>query len=67
MFKEQTKNELLSIYKSNEKIDDEITNIKIALHTLEKSGKDKKEIEKQLENVGIEFYKFKIQVIDSLK
>ena len=67
MFKEQTKNELLSIYKSNEKIDNEITNIKIALHTLEKLGKDTKEIEKQLENVGIEFYKFKIQIIDSLK
>ena len=67
MFKEQTKNELLSIYKSNEKIDDEITNIKIALHTLEKLGKDTKEIEKQLENVGIEFYKFKIKVLDNLK
>lgn len=67
MFKEQQKNELLSIYKSNEKIDDEITNIKIALHTLEKLGKDTKEIEKQLENVGIEFYKFKIKVLDNLK
>ena len=67
MFKEQQKNELLSIYKSNEKIDNEITNIKIALHTLEKLGKDTKEIEKQLENVGIEFYKFKIKVLDNLK
>lgn len=67
MFKEQTKNELLSIYKSNEKIDNEITNIKIALHTLEKLGKDTKEIEKQLDNVGIEFYKFKIKVLDNLK
>lgn len=67
MFKEQTKNELLSIYKSNEKIDNEITNIKIALHTLEKLGKDTKEIEKQLENIGIEFYKFKIKVLDNLR
>ena len=50
------------IFKSENLIDNELVNIKIALHDLEKLGFDTTELEKQLENVGIEFYKFKIEI-----
>lgn len=35
----------------------ELVNIKIAIHNLEKLGLDTKDLEKLLDNVGIEFYK----------
>lgn len=59
MFKNEIKNAKMQIFKSEDLIDDELVNIKIAIHDLEKLGFDTKELEKQLENVGIEIYKFK--------
>lgn len=60
MFKEETKKALFYIYTSKEKIDDELTNIKIAMHDLEKLGYDITALEKALDEVGIAFYQFKI-------
>lgn len=61
MFKNEIKNELRAIYECNEEIDEKMVEIKIALHNLEKLGIDTTELYKQLENVGIEFYKFKMK------
>lgn len=62
MFVNEIKNAKMQIFKSEKAIDDELINIKIAIHDLDKLGFDTKEFEKQLENVGIEFYKLKKKV-----
>ena len=67
MFKNEIKKELQAIYNSNENIDDELVNIKIAIHNLEKLGINTKDLEKQLDNIGIEFYKFKVENKEVLK
>lgn len=59
MFRGEIKNELRIIFMDNKEIDQKITEIKVALHNLEKLGFDITELYKQLDNVGIEFYKFK--------
>lgn len=59
MFSGEIKNELRIIFMDNKEIDQKITEIKVALHNLEKLGLDTTELYKQLDNVGIEFYKFK--------
>ena len=59
MFKNEIKNNLKAINDSTKKIDSELVNIKIAIHNLEKLGLDTKDLEKLLDNVGIEIYKFK--------
>lgn len=41
------------------KKENDLIDIKIAIHNLEKLGVNTKDLEKQLDNVGIEFYKFK--------
>lgn len=64
MFKNQIKEEFKTIYLANKNIDSEITNIKIALHTIEKLGINISDLEKQLDNLGIEFYKLKQLVLD---
>ena len=53
------KNELQTIFTSSKNIDNEIVNIKIAIHNLEKLGLDTKEFYKLLDNLGIEFKKLK--------
>ena len=67
MFRGEIKNELRAIYKCNEEIDEKMVEIKIALHNLEKLGIDTTELYKQLENVGIEFYKFKTKTDDVIE
>ena len=67
MYKNEIKKELQAIYNSNKNIDAELVNIKIAIHNLEKLGFNTKELEKILDNVGIEFYKFKVKNKDILK
>ena len=59
MFKNEIKNNLKAINDSTKNIDSELVNIKIAIHNLEKLGLDTKDLEKLLDNVGIEIYKFK--------
>ena len=67
MFKNEIKKELQAIYNSNKNIDDELVNIKIAIHNLEKLGINTKDLEKQLDNVGIEIYKFKNENMEKFK
>lgn len=62
MFSKELKNEFKKIFNSNKKIDEELVNIKIAIHNLEKLGLDTKNLEKLLDNVGIEFYKLKKEI-----
>ena len=50
----------------NKEIDKKITEIKVALHNLEKLGFDVTELYKQLDNVEIEFYKFKTKNIEEI-
>ncbi len=59
MYKNEIKNELKTIYNSTKNIDSELINIKVAIHDLEKLGIKTNELEKLLENIGIEYYKFK--------
>lgn len=59
MFKNEIKDNLKTIYESTKKIDNELVNIKVAIHNLEKLGLDTKDLENLLDNVGIEIYKFK--------
>ena len=59
MFKNEVKNELQTIFTSSKNIDNEIVNIKIAIHNLEKLGLDTKDFYKLLDNLGIEFKKLK--------
>ena len=67
MYKNEIKKELQAIYNSNKNIDNELVNIKIAMHNLEKLGINTKDLEKQLDNIGIEFYKFKVENKDTKK
>lgn len=67
MFEKQIKKELQNIYFSECEIDKQLTEIKVALHVLEKLGVNISDIEKQLDNVGIEFYKLKNMVLDKAK
>ena len=67
MYKNEIKKELQNIYNSSKNIDKELVNIKIAIHNLEKLGFNTKDLEKMLNNIGIEFYKFKVENKDTLK
>ena len=67
MFSGEIKNELRIIFMDNKEIDKKITEIKVALHNLEKLGLDTTELYKQLDNVGIEFYKFKTKTDDVIE
>lgn len=61
MYKNEIKKELQAIYFSNKKIDEEFVKIKVALHDLKKLGCKTESLEKMLDNIGIEFYKFKTE------
>ena len=67
MYKNEINKELQAIYNSNKNIDNELVNIKIAIHNLEKLGCNTKDLEKMLDNIGIEFYKFKVENKEILK
>ena len=67
MYKNEIKKELQAIYFSNKKIDEEFVKIKVALHDLEKLGCKTESLEKMLDNIGIEFYKFKTENREIIK
>ena len=67
MYKNEIKKELQAIYNSNKNIDSELVNIKVAIHNLEKLGFNTKNLEKMLDNIGIELYKFKVENKEILK
>lgn len=66
MYKNELKNELKTIFTSTKNIDSELVNIKIAIHNLEKLGLNTNELEKMLDDIGIEFYKLKQKNKDML-
>lgn len=67
MNNEQIKGELKTVFNAIKKIDEQIVNIKIATHTLDKSGYNMSEEYKALDEVGIEFYKLKTMYQDKIK
>lgn len=67
MYKNEIKKELQAIWNSNNNIDNELINIKIAIHNLEKLGCKVNDLEKMLDNIGIEFYKFKTENSEIIK
>lgn len=66
MYKEQIKKELRDIIKNENEIDKCLVNIKVAMHTLEKLGIENEDLNKLLDNVGIEFYKFKSNINETI-
>lgn len=67
MFKREIKENFKGINKSCENINKELTNIKVAIHTLEKLGIDTKELENAITNLGIEFVKLNAKNLDKFK
>ena len=67
MFKREIKENFKRINKSCESINKELTNIKVAIHTLEKLGIETKELENIMTNLGIEFYKLRNKNLDKFK
>ena len=59
MYNNELKENVKKIYRTVLNMDNNITDIKVAIHNLEKIGIDTKEIEKIIDNIGIEFYKLK--------
>ena len=62
MYKSEIKNELYIIYNSIKKIDNELINIKVSIRNLEKLGYNMNDVYNQIDDVGIEFYKFKTMI-----
>lgn len=67
MFKTEIKDNLFTIWSKGKGINEELIEMKVALHTLEKLGCNVESLYKQLENVGIEFYKLKTEIDKSIK
>lgn len=67
MNNEQIKGELKTVFNAIKKIDEQLVNIKVATHTLDKSGYNMSEEYKALDEVGIEFYKLKTMYQDKIK
>ena len=72
MFKEERINMFKTLVDSYKEIDKKIVEIKVAMHNLEKlSYNDDIEflenLEKQLENVNVEFYKLKQEIIKKVE
>ena len=67
MFKREIKENFKRINKSCENINKELTNIKVAIHTLEKLGVSTKELESAITNLGIEFVKLNAKNYDKFK
>ena len=67
MFKREIKENFKGIDKSCRNINKELTNIKVAIHTLEKLGIETKELENIMTNLGIEFYKLRNKNHDKFK
>lgn len=67
MFKREIKENFKGIDKSCRNINKELTNIKVAIHTLEKLGISTKELESAITNLGIEFVKLNAINYDKFK
>ena len=67
MYNNEFNGNLKRINDSTKNLDNDLLNIKIAIHNLEKLGLDTKELKNLLDNVGIEFYKLKMYSNDYTK
>lgn len=72
MFKKERLNNYKMLVDSYKEIDKKIIDIKVAMHDLEKLSYNEdidfiKELEKQLENMNIEFYKLKQKIIKKVE
>ena len=72
MFKKERMNNYKMLVNSYKEIDKKIIDIKVAMHDLDKIAYNEdldfiKELEKQLENMNIEFYKLKQQIIKKVE
>lgn len=59
MYNNELKENVKKIYRTVLNMDNNIIDIKVAIHNLEKIGINTKELEKIIDNIGIEFYKLK--------
>lgn len=67
MNNEQIKGELKTVFNAIKEIDKQLVNIKVATHTLDKTGYNMNEEYNSLDEVGIEFYKLKTMYQDKIK
>ena len=72
MFKKERINNFKTLVDSYKEIDRKIVDIKVAMHDLEKLSYNEdteflKNLEKQLENMNIEFYKLKQEIIKKVE
>ena len=72
MFKEERINNFKTLVKSFKEIDKKIVDMKVAMHDLEKLSYNEdidflENLKKQLENMNIEFYKLKQEIIKKVE
>ena len=72
MFKKERINKFKTLVDSYKEIDRKIVDIKVAMHDLEKLSYNEdteflENLEKQLENMNIEFYKLKQEIIKKVE
>lgn len=72
MFKNERMREFRSLVDSYKEIDKKIIDIKVTMHNLEKISYNEdieflKDLEKQLDNMNIEFYKLKQKIIEKVE
>ena len=72
MFKNERMREFRSLVDSYKEIDKKIIGIKVTMHNLEKISYNEdieflKDLEKQLDNMNIEFYKLKQKIIEKVE
>ena len=67
MFIRQKKREFQNMYKSMKNIDEEFVNIKIGIRVLSKLGVNTDKLYEQLDNIGMELYKYKNIILDMME
>ena len=67
MFIKQKKKEFQNMYKSMKNIDEEFVNIKIGIRVLSKLGVNTDQLYEQLDNIGMELYKYKNIILDMME
>ena len=67
MFIKQKKREFQNMYKSMKNIDEEFVNIKIGIRVLSKLGVNTDKLYEQLDNIGMELYKYKNIILDMMR
>ena len=58
---------LKELYNAKNEFEKKFTDLKVAIHSVDKIGVNVEDIYKQLDNVGIELYKLKNMIDDKIK